>query len=224
MTQFKEQRRRALPKVQAYHNLSSSDKQQAKQEFSRFLEEAGVDLGGIYTDVKPITEVTGSALARLLNNCNNHDIILTQSTTVFDGLSNQGWQEIATIVANKGLRVVVIDIPMTWQQLEQAGLGVTNKREDFEYESAITTLLIETLASVARSAQKKRKQLQAKGIKKAQQEGKYEGRKPNIDLYKDIIKSVEAGMTYKEIVEKLGCSSRTIARAKKWGRLNSNKK
>ena len=100
---------------------------------------------------------------------------------------------------------------MTWQQLTSEAAD-TKEQED----STVKFLLIDVLAGIGIANQDKKRRAQAEGIKQAQEQGKYEGRKPNVDQYKAILKHLSDGMTYKEIESALSCSSRTIVRAKKW--------
>lgn len=69
---------------------------------------------------------------------------------------------------------------------------------------------------IARRDYEQRRERQAQGIARAKQQGKYIGRPKNIKLYNQIIKLLNAGSTWAEVKETLGCSSRTIAKAKAW--------
>lgn len=199
-------------KVRAYHLASTDDQEKgnlnAKQIYKDFAAAHNFKIDEFYTDSKAIKALGGSALLRLLNNCSCDDVLLIKDTSVFNALDTEAWQPLASKVQDKQLRVVVIEIPRTWQQIT----GSDGNEDD----STVSHLLIELLAGIAISAKNNKKRLQTAGIYKAKLAGKYKGRKPDTDQYRSIIQCLSEGMTYKEIEASLGCSSRTITKAKKW--------
>lgn len=201
--------------VHAYNlaaELQKKEDMNTKEVCKAFAAKHNFNIDAFYTEPTTIKALATSALRRLLNNCNNHDVLLIKDTSVFAALNSESWQQLAGEVRDKQLRVVIIDVPMTWQQLK-SGPADANQEQD---DNTVKFLLIDVLAGIAIAAQDKKRRAQAEGIKHAQAQGKYEGRKPNVDQYKAILKCLSDDMTYKEIEAALGCSSRTIAKAKKW--------
>ena len=204
-----------INQVHVYQVVVESQKnsnRNTKDIFKDFAVTHNFEVKHFYTESSIIKELANSALRRLLNNCNDNDILLIKDTSVFAALNTEAWLQLAGEVRDKQLRIVVIDLPMTWEQLKSIPADDNQEQED----STVKFLLIDVLAGIAIANNEKKRRAQTEGIKQAQEKGKYEGKKPNVDQYKAILKCLSDGMTYKKIESELGCSSRTIARAKKW--------
>ena len=202
--------------LRTYHIASAKDKDSdsPKQRFIEFAGKHDFEVGVVYIEPAPLVELKGSQLSKLLNSCQHSDVVLIEDTTVFDKLNSNDWEELAYLIRAKKVRMVVIDIPTTWQHMVSVSriedIGNTLNKV------SLTSFMIEVLASRSKSSTARIKQAQADGIKKAKQKSKYEGRKPDIRQYKAILKLLDAGKTYKEIEKALRCSSRTVSVAKKW--------
>jgi DNA invertase Pin-like site-specific DNA recombinase len=59
-----------------------------------------------------------------------------------------------------------------------------------------------------------RRERQMAGIKKAKAQGKYQGRKPSFDK-QQILELLAEGRSYRDIARTLGCSKKTVQRARK---------
>ena len=210
--------------LRTYHIASARDKEidSPKQRFIEFAGKHDFEVGVVYIEPAPLVELKGSQLSRLLDCCRHSDVMLVEDTTVFDKLNNNGWEELTYLIRAKKVRMVVIDIPTTWQQM--VSVSRLGDMADILNKVSLTSFMIEVLASRSKSSTTKIKQAQADGIKKAKQQGKYEGRKPDVRQYKAILKLLDGGKTYKEIEKALQCSSRTVSMAKKWQETRMTKK
>ena len=196
--------------MRAYLLATTDSKQfeKTKQVLMDFAGKHNLQVSDFYVESKPNGNLASSELLRLTHDTQYGDTILIENTDVLLALSISLWQQLSVVLKEKAVRLVVTDIPTTWLQLDSKTKSVD--------VTAVNDLLIELLSSFAQRELVRVKRSQAAGIRKAQLQGKYEGRKPDIAQYKAIIKLITAGKTYKQIENKLGCSSRTIARAKKW--------
>lgn len=202
--------------LRTYHIASAKDKESysPKQRFIDFAGEYGFEVGVVYIEPSPLVELESSQLKRLLESCQNLDVMLIKDTAVFNKLNNKSWEEIAWLIKAKQIRVVVMNIPTTWEQM--VSISRIKDISNTLNKASITDFMIEVLASHSKSSAAVIKQAQSDGIKKAREQGKYEGRKADIKQYKTILKLLDAGKTYKEIEKSLHCSSRTVSAAKKW--------
>lgn len=80
---------------------------------------------------------------------------------------------------------------------------------------AVNEMLLDMLAAVARKNYKDRRRRPLQGIGKAQADGKYVGRKPDLKKRASIASLLKAGQSYSSIQEALGCSQHLIADVKK---------
>ena len=81
--------------------------------------------------------------------------------------------------------------------------------------TAINSMMLDMLATIARKDYEDRRRRQAEGIAKARSDGKYRGRQPNPKLHENIAVLLKAGKSYSDIVNILGCSRSTIAKVRK---------
>lgn len=75
-------------------------------------------------------------------------------------------------------------------------------------------MLLDMLAALARKDYEDRRRRQLEGIQRARKEGKYVGRKPDIERRASIASLLEAGQSYSSIQKLLGCSRHLIADVK----------
>ena len=80
---------------------------------------------------------------------------------------------------------------------------------------AVNGMLLDMLAAVARKDYENRRRRQMQGIEKAQAEGKYVGRKPDLIKRASIASLLAAGHSYSSNEAILGCSRHLIADVKK---------
>lgn len=77
---------------------------------------------------------------------------------------------------------------------------------------AVTSMLVEMMAAVARKDYEQRRERQAQGIKKAKDEGKYKGRPVDADLHKRVAGLLKAGLGIRATARLADCSTTTVLR------------
>lgn len=80
--------------------------------------------------------------------------------------------------------------------------------------TALNSMMLDMLAAIARKDYEDRQRRQAEGIAKAKMNGKYKGRTANPRRNENIIVLLNAGKSYNEIVNLLGCSRSTISKVR----------
>lgn len=107
--------------------------------------------------------------------------------------------------------IVSPDPPTSWIALR------ISDRTEFTASilQAVNGMLLDMLAAVARKDYEDRRRRRMQGVEKAQAEGKFVGRKPNLKKRASIASLLDAGHTYSSIQELLGCSRYLIADVKK---------
>ena len=86
---------------------------------------------------------------------------------------------------------------------------------------AVNGMLLDMLAAVARKDYEGRRRRQLQGIEKAQADGKYAGRRADLDRRKSVEVLLMAGRSYTDIQNTLSYSRHLIADVKKHGAIPS---
>lgn len=199
--------------IRAYLRASTNeqDANRAKQSLIDFAISNNMNICTFYAENQSGAKLNRPELFRLLEDSQDGDILLIEDIDRLSRLNSQDWDKLKAKIKSKSIRIVALNVPTTWGQLKM-------NHDDFDSRIllAINDMLIDILAVIARRDYEQRRERQAQGIARAKQQGKYIGRPKNIKLYNQIIKLLNAGSTWVEVKETLGCSSRTIAKAKTW--------
>lgn len=147
-------------------------------------------------------------LNKLLSETTNGDTLLVESVDRLSRLTSRDFQELKRRIQEKGLRLVVADLPTT-HQLIQSSDSITSSILDL-----INNMLIDLLATMARLDNEKR----IERIKQGLQRSGYKpaGKKANEAKHKRIKELLAAGnMTKDEIAKAVGCGVATVYRVAK---------
>ncbi len=79
---------------------------------------------------------------------------------------------------------------------------------------AINSMLVETMAAIARKDYEQRRGRQAQGIEKAKAAGKYQGRPVDADLHRRVKELLNAGLGIRATARHAACSTTTVLRIK----------
>ena len=124
-------------------------------------------------------------------------------------LAAYGWS--IRPVFDKGISVVSLDLPTS-----HLTFG-TFPSDDFMRSilGAINNMLLEILAASAYKEYRERERKQKEGIQKAQKEGLYHGRQPDLASHDRIASFTEAGFSINKTAEAVGVSRSTVIRVRK---------
>ncbi|WP_241909735.1 helix-turn-helix domain-containing protein [Vibrio sp. 10N.261.55.A7] len=89
--------------------------------------------------------------------------------------------------------------------------------ENSMISKVLTEFMIDLAAAMARDDYETRRKRQAQGIQKAKALGKYQGRKPDLQLRENVALLLSEGKSWSQIQHLLGCSRSTIEKVKKSG-------
>ena len=151
------------------------------------------------------TKLDRPELNRLLQEANQGDTLLVESVDRLSRLSQQDFQELKRRIQEKGLRLVVADLPTT-HQLIQTSDSITSSILEL-----INNMLIDLLATMARLDNEKRIERIKQGLERSGYKPK--GKAPNQAKHKRIKELLAIGsMTKKEIAKAVGCGIATVYR------------
>lgn len=138
------------------------------------------------------------------------DVILIEQVDRITRLNSDDWFKLKNIISSKGLNIVSIDIPMSYQALKNNGDEFTNRMVH-----ALNNMLLDVLAATARKDYEDRRRRQAEGIKKAQAKGKFLGKRVDLAMRKKIQALLKDNCTQREIIKLLNCHPQTIVKARR---------
>lgn len=151
------------------------------------------------------TKLERPELTKLLNESNNGDILLVESVDRLSRMKQDDFEKLKVILKDKGLRLVVADLPTTQIELKD-GDDTTGSILEL-----INKLLIDLLATMARLDNDKRRERIKQGLERSGY--KPNGKKPNTAKHARIKELLEVGnMTKEEISKAVGVGVATVYR------------
>lgn len=197
-----------------YGYLRASTKEQdasrAQQSLEAFSKNASQTVSGWFVENESGATLKRPELFRLLEIAQQGDILLVEQVDRISRLNAQDWERLKSQVKIKGITIVSLDLPTSYQFL-------STESDDFTQRmlTAINSMMLDMLAAVARKDYEDRRRRQSEGIDKAKRERKYKGRPKNQALRRNIKALVRDGCSIREIVVILKCSNKTVISVRK---------
>jgi DNA invertase Pin-like site-specific DNA recombinase len=98
-------------------------------------------------------------LMHLLAEARPGDLLLIEAIDRLSRLQHEEWAELKATLNSKGLVIVSMDLPTSWQMVEMSGNDLTSG-----ILRAVNAMLIDILATMARQDYETRRKRQAQGI------------------------------------------------------------
>ena len=199
--------------LRAYLRASTSEQnaERAKESLIAFAAAHGKKIASFYVENESGAPLTRPELMRLISDAGEGDIILVEQIDRLARLKQADWETLKFMLAKKKLMIVSPELPTSWIALKSSdGTEFTAS-----ILQAVNGMLLDMLAAVARKDYEDRRRRQMQGIKKAQAEGKFVGRKPDLKKRASIESLLKAKHSYSSIQGLLGCSRHLIAGVKK---------
>jgi len=151
------------------------------------------------------TKLDRPALTKLLDDANQGDILLVESVDRLSRLSQDDFAVLKQRIKDKGLRLVVADLPTT----HTVNAGMTG-----EILAVVNNMLIDLLATMAKLDNDKRRERIKQGL--ANSGYKPSGKKANTAKHKRILElDSQNTMTKEEIAKAVGVGVATVYRVLK---------
>ena len=192
--------------------LRASTKDQDAQRALQILQDLNQDLNlgeiTVYMENYSGTKLDRPELNKLLSEANQGDTLLVESIDRLSRLTQRDFQELKRRIQKNGLRLVVADLPTTYQMIQTSD-SITHSILEL-----INNMLIDLLATMARLDNEKRIERIKQGL--ARSGYKPTGKKANEAKHKRIKELLVAGsMTKNEIAKAVGCGIATVYRVAK---------
>lgn len=194
--------------VRAYLRASTAeqDATRARAALAQFAADHGQLIASEYLENVSGAKADRPELLRLLKDAHHGDVLLVESIDRLSRLRDGEWKRLKAAIDSKGLHIVALDLPTTHQVMSaKTGDEFTNRML-----GAISGLMVEMMAAIARKDYEQRRERQAQGIEKAKADGKYKGRPVDEDLHKRVKELLRAGLGVRPAARHAGCSTTTV--------------
>ena len=161
-----------------------------------------------YIENESGTKLNRPILNQLLNESLPGDILMIESVDRLSRLQQADFEILKQQIKDKGLRLIVSDLPTTHMQIKHGDTITTSLLE------LINNMLIDLLATMARLDNEKRRERIIQGLKRSGY--KQTGKKANLAKHNRIKQLLAANnMTKEEIAKAVGCGVATVYRVAK---------
>jgi len=198
-------------------STKEQDAERAKNALLRFANDHDLVISAFFAENESGATLQRPELFRLLEIAQKGDVVLVEQIDRISRLKDDDWDSLKSIIKEKGLKVVSLDLPTSHQ------FAVVNDEFTGRMLSAINDLMLDMLAAIARKDYEDRRRRQKEGILKARSEGRYRGRPIDIELQQKVEGMLSDKKSYDYIQHILGCSRSTISKVSKRLKLNNLK-
>ncbi|WP_040527875.1 recombinase family protein, partial [Grimontia hollisae] len=103
--------------IRAYLRASTDEQnaERAKATLDQFIQEHGQRIASYYTENISGTQLDRPELNRLLTDTQANDILLVEQIDRLTRLNDHDWKQLKRMIEEKGLRIVSMDVPTSWQ-------------------------------------------------------------------------------------------------------------
>lgn len=157
-----------------------------------------------YIENESGTKLDRPVLNQLLEDSSNGDTLLVESVDRLSRLSQNDFEVLKGRIKEKGLKLVVADLPTT-HMLVNAADNITSS-----ILSLVNNMLIDLLATMARLDNDKRRERIKQGLERSGY--KPTGKKADIAKHARIKELNNKGLTKEEIAKAVGCGVATVYR------------
>ena len=199
--------------MRIYAYLRASTKEQdvnrARSSLEAFAKKQGFKVSGWFSE-----NVSGSSLARpelfrLLELAEQGDAVLIESVDRITRLNEKDWQTLRDIIEGKGLRLISLDLPTSYDMTKTGNWLTDSIMEN------INRMMLDVMAATARAQYETNRKRQAEGVQRAKGEGKYKGRPVDTEKHDKIKELLKAGISWNQVEKLADCSRPTINKVKK---------
>ena len=193
-------------------STKDQDANRARVELVAFAASMGLQVRGVYSENITGTKLERPELMKLLAQAAPGDVLLVESVDRLSRLSQSDWARLKQILADKQLRLIVMDLPTSHQQADESIAG--------QIMGVINSMLLDLMSTMARLDQEKRVDRIRQGIanrKAADPSWTPPGKQKNADLWASIERLLERhkAASADEIAKLAGCGVATVYRVKK---------
>lgn len=190
-------------------STKEQDASKATQLLAQFCETNNLNIVDIYVENISGTKLNRPQLNKLLDESEHGEILFVESVDRLSRLPMSDWEKLKSIISDKGLRLVVVDLPTTHTLLNSDDITSS-------ILSIINNMLLELMATMARLDNDKRIERIKQGQQRAINAGKkIGGSTKNQDIRAKVISYLNKNLTVEEVAKMADCGVATVYRIKK---------
>ncbi len=191
-------------------STKDQDADRALASLQAFAEEHSLNVVSTHSENISGTKLDRPALNTLLDSAKAGDVLLVESVDRLSRLSQTDWAKLKTVMQDKGLKLVVADLPTSHQLIDDE--GITG-----QIMQVINSMLIDLMATMARLDQEKRVERIKQGLENKKARGeKVGGKGRNQEAWKRVESLLKrGGLTVEEIAKLAGVGVATVYRIKR---------
>jgi DNA invertase Pin-like site-specific DNA recombinase len=190
-------------------STDEQDASRARASLEAFAAEHGLTVAGSYIENESGAKLARPELFRLLADSRPNDILLVEQVDRLSRLTTADWNRLRQELDARQVRVVALDLPTSWM------FTVPSDEFTSRMFAAVNSMLLDTLAAVARKDYDDRRRRQAQGQAKAKAEKRYRGRPEDVKRNSGIACMLAKGVSWSQIQAATGCSRATVAKIAK---------
>jgi DNA invertase Pin-like site-specific DNA recombinase len=189
-------------------STKEQDADRATQLLTEFCETNNLNIVAKYVENISGTKLDRPELNKLLDDSQQGEILLVESVDRLSRLPMTDWGKLKSIISDKGLKLVVVDLPTTHTLLSSDDITAS-------ILSIINNMLLDLMATMARLDNDKRIERIKQGQQRAIDSGKkIGGSSKNQEIRTKIISYLDKRLTVEEIAKIAGCGVATVYRVK----------
>jgi DNA invertase Pin-like site-specific DNA recombinase len=174
-----------------------------------FAQSKNWQVAGEYIENASGAKLERVELMHLLEQAQPGDLLLIEAIDRLSRLQHEEWAELKATLNSKGLVIVSMDLPTSWQMVEMSGNDLTSG-----ILRAVNAMLIDILATMARQDYETRRKRQAQGIR-AKQAGLYTGKEKDMEARETVREMLAQNVKPAHIMKAADISRATFYRIKK---------
>jgi len=196
--------------IYARASTAGQDSSRALPSLREFAAARGWHVGGEYVENDSGAKLARPELDKLLSESKAGDVLLVESIDRLSRLEASQWKVLKRTIEDKGLKLVVVDLPTSWNLLQAESNALIDG-----IMRAVNDMMIEMIAVQARQDYETRRSRQAQGIAKAKEAGVYAGKPKDEEAREMVRELLEKGVKPASIIKASGISRATFYRIKK---------
>ncbi|MBH0067248.1 recombinase family protein [Pseudoalteromonas sp. NZS100] len=190
-------------------STQEQDAYRAEQELTDFCQSNAITIVGKYVENYTGTILKRPKLGLLLTESKADEILLVESVDRLSRLPLNEWYQLKAIINEKGLRLIVADLPTTHTLISDDDLTSNVLK-------IVNNMLLDLMATMARQDNDKRRERIKQGLAKAKAEGKkVGGRSKNQATREKVARYTDKNLGAEEVAKLADCSVATVYRIKK---------
>lgn len=202
-----------------YLRVSTDEQDLTRQEaLIERIKTQGFYIAGVYKEkISGITEWKARPeLSRLINDLQQNDVVIAESIDRLTRLEPNKALELINAIKDKGAKIQVPEV-FDFDTI----LGAIGSHSSTTFDpnflmsdlfNALQNMFLKLAVSIAHDDYQKRRERQKQGIAIAKEQGRYKGRRANIELHQAIISKRKNGLSITKTAKELNTSISTVIR------------